>query len=275
MHSVVKNYLAWRGTTLRVVGEEADRLGSPGPLVEEVSRVARASADTSIVNVIREYDAQLRRLQDALVVERAKLRHLALHDPLTGLANRALLLDRLGLAHAGAARRGDRVGVLFLDLDGFKAVNDRFGQAAGDHILVNVAECLTSLVRASDTVARLGGDEFVIVTSAPATGDETLMKLGERVRAGIAALTQPGDGFGVTASIGSAVGVDGDDPEQVLAEADALMFAERHRPSPSEPAGTPSSPGTGLLHVKRTATPPLVATDARPDQRRDGALNAP
>ncbi len=161
-----------------MVGEEAARLGSPAPLVEQVSQVVRASADTSIVKVIREYDAQPQRLQEALMLERAKLRHLALPDPLTGLANRALLLDRLGHAFAGAARRGDRVGVLFLDLNGFKAVNDRFGHAAGDHPLVGGAGCLASLVRASDTVARLGGDEFVIITSVSAAGEGTLMRLG-------------------------------------------------------------------------------------------------
>jgi diguanylate cyclase (GGDEF)-like protein len=275
MHSVVKNYLAWRDTTLRVLGEEAARLGSPRPLVEEVAEVVRASADTSIVNVIREYDAQLGRLQEALVVERAKLRHLALHDPLTGLANRVLLLDRLGLALAGTDRRGERVGVLFVDLNGFKAVNDRFGHAAGDHLLVSVARCLTSLVRASDTVARFGGDEFVIITSVPAAGDGTLVRLAERVRAGIAALTEPGEGLGVTASIGAATGADGDDPEHVLAAADALMYAEKYRGSTCDAAGAARAPGAGHRPVVRTVLPPPGVSRPRMDLREDGVLDGP
>jgi len=92
-----------------------------------------------------------------------RLRHQALHDALTGLPNRALFNDRLQSALIRAHRRQESVAVVFLDLDGFKAVNDRFGHATGDALLKEFAQRLQAAVRAADTVARLGGDEFVAV----------------------------------------------------------------------------------------------------------------
>jgi diguanylate cyclase (GGDEF)-like protein/PAS domain S-box-containing protein len=99
----------------------------------------------------------------ALEAERARFSAMAFHDPLTGLANRPLLLDRLPQALERCRRRGSRVGVFFVDLDGFKAVNDNHGHQAGDQLLVEVARRFETIVRAHDTVARFGGDEFVIL----------------------------------------------------------------------------------------------------------------
>src|ERR671910_2271020 len=91
------------------------------------------------------------------------LRHQAFHDPLTGLPNRALFMDRLEHAFVRAHRRGSKVAVLFMDLDNFKVINDSLGHKAGDQLLVAVAECLKDCVRSDDTAARLGGDEFTIL----------------------------------------------------------------------------------------------------------------
>ncbi|GIF37876.1 diguanylate cyclase (GGDEF)-like protein [Actinoplanes xinjiangensis] len=162
---------------------------------------------------------------DYRVVEE-RLRTAAMRDHLTGLPNRLLLEDRLTHAGMRAAREpGYRFAVLLLDLDGFKAVNDSLGHAAGDQLLVQVARRLTGLLRRTDTVARLGGDEFVVLiddVSGPG-GDSA-------VRAGIeAAVTEPytidGHVVEVGLSIGSAVSGDGSsDPDLLLREADAAMY---------------------------------------------------
>ncbi|WP_430787205.1 diguanylate cyclase domain-containing protein [Actinoplanes sp. G11-F43] len=155
-----------------------------------------------------------------------RLRNAAMRDHLTGLPNRLLLEDRLAQAGLRAAREpGYRFAVLLLDLDGFKAVNDSLGHAAGDQLLVQVARRLTQQLRRTDTVARLGGDEFVVLiddVSGPG-GDEA-------VRASIrASVTEPylidGQRVEVGLSIGSAVSGDGcSDPDLLLREADAAMY---------------------------------------------------
>ncbi|MCM4079750.1 GGDEF domain-containing protein [Actinoplanes sp. TRM88002] len=161
----------------------------------------------------------------ALREQEEQLRDAALHDPLTGLPNRVLLADRMLQAGLRAARQpGHRFAVLLLDLNGFKAVNDSLGHAAGDVLLIEVARRLTGLLRESDTVARLGGDEFVVLLDGlPTDGAERLVKDSIAAR-----LTEPYaiDGGRVTVgvSIGVALSRDGSDPEGLLREADAAMY---------------------------------------------------
>jgi diguanylate cyclase (GGDEF)-like protein/PAS domain S-box-containing protein len=112
---------------------------------------------------------QRKRLEDDLRAAKEAAENLATHDFLTGLPNRLLLTDRVGRAIKTAGRNKTPVGILFIDLDGFKGVNDRLGHATGDDLLVQVGRRLQSSLRDSDTVARLGGDEFVVLLPTLAT----------------------------------------------------------------------------------------------------------
>jgi diguanylate cyclase (GGDEF)-like protein/PAS domain S-box-containing protein len=151
----------------------------------------------------------------------------ALHDHLTGLPNRALLVDRLQLALDTTSRTGDRVGVLYLDLDGFKEVNDSGGHGAGDALLVQVANRLADVVRPSDTVARLGGDEFAIVCPDLPDG-QTLRRVADRV---LAAIDRPfdidGQTYQISVSVGLVVAKGDDDLERLLASADETMYSAK------------------------------------------------
>jgi diguanylate cyclase (GGDEF)-like protein len=155
-----------------------------------------------------------------------QVRHQSLHDPLTGLANRELLSDRLTHMFESAARSGVTPGALFIDLDGFKEVNDAYGHAAGDELLEVVAVRLQGALRAGDTVGRLGGDEFVALLES-ATGEEGPEPIAERV---LHALSQPiilqrahGQAICITASIGIATGATSD-VFSLLRDADHALY---------------------------------------------------
>ena len=153
----------------------------------------------------------------------------ALHDPLTSLPNRTLLLDRLEGAIARARRSGRHVAVLLLDVDRFKLVNDTYGHAAGDQLLQTLAGRLAGAVRATDTVGRIGGDEFVVVCDGLATPEDAV-EMCERVRLPLLDPVEVGDGqVQVSGSIGLAIGGPDATAEQLLGEADAAMYrAKEH-----------------------------------------------
>lgn len=111
------------------------------------------------------------RLLNIVAAQRAELKRLSTHDVLTGLPLMNLTQDRLNMAIASARRDGKKVALMFLDLDGFKAVNDTFGHSAGDYVLCEVAKRLSATVRAEDTVSRVGGDEFVILLRSLSDSD--------------------------------------------------------------------------------------------------------
>ena len=155
-----------------------------------------------------------------------RMRHEAVHDPLTGLPNRTLLRDRLDQAHARSAREGGPTGVLFIDLDNFKEVNDAQGHAAGDAVLMKLGRRLRGAVRPADTVARLGGDEFVVVCED--IDEETAMSLGRRLQETIELpLHLKDEQHRLTASIGIAVGRA--EPDVLLAHADAAVYRAKAR----------------------------------------------
>lgn len=158
-----------------------------------------------------------------------QLLHIATHDTLTGLANRRVLTERLSHALARAERTGEAVALLFIDLDGFKSVNDLYGHAAGDEVLIDVAGRLRGVARGSDFVARLGGDEFVILLDTD-VNPESPSSLAERV---FDALSSPCRFAGGEAFIGASIGVAMHPPLSNLAadlirRADAAMYEAKN-----------------------------------------------
>ena len=161
----------------------------------------------------------------------ARIAHMALHDPLTGLPNRTLLFDRLAHALAGAKRRGANLAVLFADLDDFRLVNQSLGHQAGDDLLVELARRLGELMRRSDTMARMhedtlvrfGGDEFVIVCE-DIRSERDATAIADRIAAALSdAFALAGEQIVVTASIGIALAAGDASPDAVIGEAEAAM----------------------------------------------------
>ena len=160
-----------------------------------------------------------------LKAEALSLAHRALHDSLTGLANRVLFVDRLEMALARVERRSSQVAVLFFDLDGFKLVNDRLGHEAGDQLLKEIARRLRTVMRPSDTVARFGGDEFIVLAEGY-TSEIHVTATAERIQA---ALAEPFSLDAGEATIGTSIGIAlasgaNADAEALIREADAAMY---------------------------------------------------
>jgi diguanylate cyclase (GGDEF)-like protein/PAS domain S-box-containing protein len=153
------------------------------------------------------------------------MREMATHDALTGLCNRALLHEHLDQAIKTARRHKQALGLLYLDLDGFKQVNDTLGHGAGDELLKNVAQTLTTCCRKSDIVARLGGDEFAVMLSELATPADAAI-VAEKICGRIRSDVSTGDArLKVSASIGIACfPTDGDSIETLMQKADAAMY---------------------------------------------------
>jgi diguanylate cyclase (GGDEF)-like protein len=170
--------------------------------------------------------AAFNRMLSKLLESQANLEHVAHHDALTGLPNRHLLADRMRQALARAARSKEQVAVLFLDLDGFKPINDRLGHKAGDIVLHEVAEGLSNVMRREDTLARIGGDEFVILLSDL---NEDAKNSAELVANKCIAIFQKhfvihDQSCGLGVSIGIALSNGSSTPDSLLAAADQAMY---------------------------------------------------
>ena len=175
------------------------------------------------------YDGIIQEITDSKGVEE-KAMHASLHDPLTGLANRPLLLDRLSRMTESARREGTKVAVLFLDLDNFKPINDRLGHSVGDEVLKEAAARILGEVRGSDTVARVGGDEFVVVLpnqkgeSGAAEVARKIISSFQRPYASLEGETGPSGSVGI-----SLYPDDGQDPWELVKKADqAMYFVKNH-----------------------------------------------
>jgi len=217
-------------------------------------------AETAVTNLLGDDSVRGILLTSRDVAERKRveheLRHQALHDPLTGLANRTLLRDRLEHAVARCRRGPESVALVMVDLDDFKLVNDTRGHPAGDRVLVEVARRLLQSVRTGDTVARMGGDEFAILLER--ADDVTLALVADRVlRWPRAPIQFDGTAVAIQASVGVATtaGI-GPGAEELLRNADLAMYAAK-------------SKGKGSYEVYR----PSMHTDAVERERREAALH--
>jgi diguanylate cyclase (GGDEF)-like protein len=177
---------------------------------------------------LRELEREHGQLKQALKEREAlqeALLHQAFYDKLTGLPNRALLFDRLQHTFLEAVRHRQALALLFVDLDNFKSVNDRFGHGGGDQLLVEVAKRILSVAREEDTVARLGGDEFTVLVKDPPSLDIAI-GVANRV---LERISEPYQVSGVDLTISASIGVSmnypkGDQPEDLLREADNAMY---------------------------------------------------
>ncbi|MGH2783921.1 MAG: bifunctional diguanylate cyclase/phosphodiesterase [Actinomycetota bacterium] len=245
MFGVDEKALIGRMLASAVVEQDADRLQAA------IVASARTSGLSDVVEVdvpnalgVRHVECVLNNLLDDPAVEgivltarditerktfEQHLAHQALHDPLTGLPNRALVLDRLAHALTRNKRSENKVAVLFLDLDRFKLVNDSHGHAAGDQLLQGLAERLRNAVRPSDTVARFGGDEFVAVCE-DVTDEADALRIADRMTA---VLIEPFDWRGndvfLTGSVGIALSGNDASPEDLLQDADAAMYRAKEQ----------------------------------------------
>ncbi|MEI8303852.1 MAG: sensor domain-containing diguanylate cyclase [Burkholderiales bacterium] len=192
-------------------------------------------------------DAQARERIDAAEKAAARMAHLAQHDPLTGLPNRLLFLDRLRQGLRGARGQPRGLGLIFIDLDHFKRINDEHGHAVGDALLCAVAERLSGELRDSDTLCRLGGDEFVVLLPGVTHRAAVAEVADKLMQTAAAPYRLSGGTLAVTFSSGIALAPeDGEDPQALMDCADAAMYrakrAGRNRVGGRDPAA--GSPGT-------------------------------
>lgn len=159
----------------------------------------------------------------------AQLQARAYHDELTGLPNRALLLDRLGEALRRAKERRRLVGVLFIDLDRFKVVNDSLGHSSGDELLREVARRIHDVIRPGDTVARLGGDEFVVVINEMVRSGDAVLAARRLRRAIAKPIELDGHTTVITTSVGIAVSDGSDNPEDLLRDSDTALYRAKEQ----------------------------------------------
>jgi diguanylate cyclase (GGDEF)-like protein len=232
--------LWWSEATRVVLAEEAERLQISAATLDEACDMVVRSCHSSLVRMAKQFDAEFKTLYD-------RLSNLALHDSLTGLVNRATLIEWLDRAIARLERQPGGLVVAFMDIDDFKEVNDVYGHACGDDVLVELASRLLEQMRPEDLVARIGGDEFVAVFGNLPNPIEAAERMAERLHS---IVTEPvhvdGKDFLMTISIGIAV-VQGFDchSDEVLAKADAAMYSVKrtgHNKIVIVEGGAPSSP---------------------------------
>ena len=227
-------------TLRRAEGLTQDLLAEEDVQLAEQTEQSRHSSGLSIITAAVATFFNLGLLGIVILLARREIRErrqaeevvkfAATHDPLTGLPNRLLLADRVNRAVIQARSEGRTAGLLFIDLDRFKNINDALGHEAGDRLLQNVADRLVRCVRRSDTVARHGGDEFVVLIES-FQGPRDLTQVAEKILAEVAGpMTIYGKEFQITASVGiSTFPTDGEDLRSLLKNADTAMYRAKQQ----------------------------------------------
>jgi diguanylate cyclase (GGDEF)-like protein len=226
LNEVTKRCLRWRDAADEVLRERALALGLAPAVLDLAVQMLQRSLDVTLVRMCESFEEERRKAHDELSRRQEELAFLATHDPLTGLPNRTLILDRIEQMLVRGRRSQAPVAALFIDLDNFKSINDTLGHGAGDRLLKAVASRLGGAIRDTDALGRLGGDEFVVIAEGMslAAGPELI---AERMLEALAPpfRLDPSDSarLAVTASIGIAVG-DRTCAEEFLRDADIAMY---------------------------------------------------
>jgi diguanylate cyclase (GGDEF)-like protein len=226
LNEVTRRCFWWRNVMAEVLREIAAEMGVSADVLSQALNMVQLSLELSLLRMCECFESERRRTDEELSRREEELAFLATHDPLTGLPNRTLILDRVEQMLARSARNQSPVAALFVDLDNFKSINDTLGHGVGDELLCAVSERLRGVVRHVDALGRLGGDEFVVIA------EELSMDAGPELVAErlLDALRHPfklgADGntrLTVTASIGIAAG-QRTSAEELLRDADIAMY---------------------------------------------------
>jgi diguanylate cyclase (GGDEF)-like protein len=226
LNEVTKRCLRWRDAAEEVAIEHARALELPEEVRAQALEMLQRSLDVTLVRMCESFEQERRKAHEELSRRQDELVFLATHDPLTGLPNRTLILDRVEQMLVRSRRSQTPVAALFIDLDNFKSINDTLGHGAGDRLLKAVAARLGHTIRETDALGRLGGDEFVVIAEGMslAAGPELI---AERL---LEALAPPfridedrAQRLAVTASVGIAMGPR-DSADELLRDADVAMY---------------------------------------------------
>ncbi len=225
LNEVTKRCLRWHDAACEVTSDCAGRMQLSPETLERAYAMLRRSLNVTLVRMCESFEQERKSAETDLESRQQELAFLATHDTLTGLPNRALILDRVEQMLRRAQRHRTAIATLFIDLDNFKSVNDTFGHEVGDELLRGVAARLSATLRGSDAVGRLGGDEFVVIAGEQALehGPEVI---AERLLASLKRPIRLGEDetpFTVTASIGIASG-ERESAGELLRDADIAMY---------------------------------------------------
>jgi diguanylate cyclase (GGDEF)-like protein len=226
MHEVTRRSLWWRNVMADVLRESAAELSISDEALAQSLSMLQMSLEFSLIRVCESFESERQRTDAELGRREEELAFLATHDPLTGLPNRTLILDRVEQMLARSTRNQTPVAALFIDLDNFKNINDTLGHGVGDELLRAVGARLEGVVRHADALGRLGGDEFVVIAEelSLAAGPELVAeRLLEALKHPFKLGAEQETRLTVTASIGIAVGERGS-AEELLRDADIAMY---------------------------------------------------